>query len=524
MAHQLYCPRCLTTFADAVDRCPNLGCRLAPPESGWGRILQTGETLDRNYAIDRVLAVGGAGLTYLARELNESGEPVWPNLAIKVLYSARARGSYLRRLATEAQILQELAHPNIVQCRGFVHRTGRDPYLVTLFEEGGSLTDHLGRHGPLAPAVSAEVIRQVLLALDTAHQKGVVHRDLKPDNVLLATEVNADQVPHIRVADFGIAKVSGGISSQATKHGHFVGTPEFAAPEQFEHQPPTAATDIFAAGGLLYFIVTGRPPVELSRRNDIDLSLDEVLEQIPPTLEPRAEWDPGIHALLQEVLTHTMAIDPEKRWTAHQTIAALTRITGVKVDRRTLDITSGGSPARVATPAVTGSALGSEDAPPRDPVSPPDIPAETEGRSVQAKPVAEADGSAVAGAGRMVSALVLLVLGGGGLLAAAVVFLAFWVFQEGQPPSSDPMVEDRLVTGVERRAFQSELQAVVAQHAAGCEAGRAVAVVTVDDAGQPALTAESGWTIPECVMRAAASGSLPDRANTRARIALAWPR
>ncbi len=352
----LYCPRCLTTFAGNELECPNLGCRQPRPAKGWGVVLGPSDLLDRRYRIERCLAVGGAGLTYLAQEVDPDGGPLGPRLAIKVLYSARATGPFLRRLSNEAQILQELAHDNIVQLRGFVHRTGHEPYLVTLFEEGGSLANHVARVGPLAPAAAAAVLRQILLALDVAHQRGVVHRDLKPDNVLLSEEVEAHEVPYVRVADFGIAKVSGGLSSKLTKVGSFVGTPEYAAPEQFEGQSPTPATDLFAAGGLLVFLLTGHPPVQFAHRNDIESSYEELLGQLPPTLDSREQ--PGIsdadRAIIEEVLAHMMATVADERWTVHQTLHALVPLLGraAAENVRTLDLTGTGAPARAEAPVA----------------------------------------------------------------------------------------------------------------------------------------------------------------------------
>src|SRR5690606_3767645 len=155
------------------------------------------------------------------------------------------------------------------ELRGFVHRAGHEPYLVTRFEEGGSLADHIERVGPLSPRVAAGILRQVLLGLDVAHQRGVVHRDLKPDNVLLAQHVPADTIPHVRITDFGIAKISSGhLGDRLTRTGAFVGTPEFAAPEQFEGQNPSAATDVFAAGGLFVYLLTGQAPFTFSHRAD----------------------------------------------------------------------------------------------------------------------------------------------------------------------------------------------------------------------------------------------------------------
>ncbi|MEQ1569088.1 MAG: serine/threonine-protein kinase, partial [Myxococcota bacterium] len=324
MPSAMYCGRCLSTFEGNETSCPNLSCGVHRPTDGWGLVLAAGDVLDRHYRIEKCLAVGGAGLTYLARELDDrGGEPIGPKLAIKVLYSARASGSFLRRLSTEAQILQELDHDNIVELRGFVHRAGIEPYLVTRFEEGGSLAAHVDRVGPLSGPVAAGILRQVLRALEMAHQVGVIHRDLKPDNVLLAAQTGRDEAPVVRIADFGIAKVSGAVGERVTRTGAFVGTPEFAAPEQFDGKTPTPATDVFAAGALLVFLLTGRPPFQLDRRADIEASRDQVLAQMPIRLPAIAGADSAMQAAMQQVVDVMTRIDPRERASVEQVLAAL---------------------------------------------------------------------------------------------------------------------------------------------------------------------------------------------------------
>jgi serine/threonine protein kinase len=326
MAATLYCAKCLTTFFDDAEACPNLTCGAPKPKKGgWGVLLGAGDLLDRHYLITKPLAVGGAGLTYLAREVDGDGQPQEPSLAIKVLYNSRDSGPFLQRLSNEAQILQQLAHEHIVECRGFVHRTGQAPYLVTKFEHGGSLSGHVEKVGALPPRVAAGVLRQVLLALDVAHQRGVVHRDLKPENVLLSEPVERDVVPHCRVADFGIAKVFGGVGQRLTRLGAFVGTPEYAAPEQFEGLAPTPATDVFAAGGLLVYLRTGQPPVNFQHRMDVEASYDELLKQLPPRMPPDLP-DPEGTAILQDVVNHTMCAQAGDRWTVQQVLARIAPI------------------------------------------------------------------------------------------------------------------------------------------------------------------------------------------------------
>ncbi len=355
MANRLhYCARCLTTFGEDGDVCPNLACGTGRPKDGWAGLLGAGDLLDRRYRILRPLAVGGAGLTYLAREVDADGNAIEPDLAIKVLYTSRAEGSFLRRLSNEAQILQELDHDNIVTCRGFVQRAGMEPYLVTLFENGGNLQTHIERVGSLTPRIAAGVLRQILLALDVAHQRGVVHRDLKPDNVLLREQTTGDMIPHIRLTDFGIAKISGGLSSQLTQHGSFVGTPEYAAPEQFQGHGATAATDVFAAGGLLLFLLTGKPPFHFEQRTDIAASFRQMLDGLPPQLDPKQVVGTVDEIIvLQEILDNTMIAKTDHRWTIHQIIAQLNRILKGEArpaEQRTLEITDQPAPDRLAEP------------------------------------------------------------------------------------------------------------------------------------------------------------------------------
>lgn len=314
----------MSSFDGDPEGCPGPACGARRPDEGWGTLLGGGDLVDRRYRVERPLAVGGAGITYLAREVDDAGQAQGPLLAVKVLYQARAAGPFLKRLTTEFSVLQELAHPNIVELRGFVTRAGQEPYLVTRFEEGGNLSQHVDRHGPLPPRAATGILRQVLLALETAHARGVVHRDLKPDNVLLRAPVGRDAIPEVRVADFGIAKVVGAqLHGNVTRAGAFVGTPEYAAPEQFLGQPPTPATDLFAAGGLLYFLLTARPPFLFRARQDVDQCLTELLEQLPVALLPSRDATPEEQRLLQHVLDLTMRESAGDRSTVPQVLQTL---------------------------------------------------------------------------------------------------------------------------------------------------------------------------------------------------------
>lgn len=321
-----YCDRCLTTFVGEPGACTNMACGAEKPPGGWDVVLERGDILDRHYLIDRCLAVGGAGLTYKARALGDDDMPTGPDLAIKVLYAARDSGAFLTRLSNEAQILQTIDHPNVVACHGFVTRAGHAPYLVTRFEPGGSLQEHVEKHGALPARVAADIAFQVLSGLDPAHRAGVIHRDLKPDNVLLEQPVDGHIKPRVRVADFGIAKTAT-VGDRLTRVGMFVGTPEYAAPEQFSGMDPSPATDVFAVGGLLVFCLTGEQPVRFTQRSDLPRTFRELIDQLPPqlpsTVEPASD-----RAGLQALIDSMMEQHEEDRPSVYEALLQLAPIAG----------------------------------------------------------------------------------------------------------------------------------------------------------------------------------------------------
>jgi serine/threonine protein kinase len=310
-----YCSRCLTSFTGDPARCPNLGCGQARPREGWEGLLAAGDVLDRHYRIQDVLALAGGGVTYKARALDALDAEIGPELAIKVLYAQRVHGDHLLRLANEAQLLRHLAHPHIVECLGFAHRDGATPYLVTRFEHGGTLAEHVERVGPVRPDIAAAVVLQIVGALQQAHALGIVHRDMKPQNVLLRAPCSRDDVPSVRVADFGIAKVRGALGDNQTRAGAFVGTPEYAAPEQFEGHAPTAAADLFAVGSVFFALLTGQPAFRPTDRHDAFACLAELRAQLPPRL-PRVSQDARAWEAAQAVIDVTMIDGPEARATA----------------------------------------------------------------------------------------------------------------------------------------------------------------------------------------------------------------
>jgi serine/threonine-protein kinase len=478
-----YCARCLSTFLDDAPSCPNLGCGGKRPPSGWGFVLGPGDEIDRHYRIVRPLAVGGAGLTYLARAIDASGEAVAPDLAVKVLYAQRASGPYLRRLATEFQILQDLDHEHIVKCRGFVQRAGQEPYLVTLFEQGGSLGSFVEEKGGLDVAVAVGILRQILAALDVAHQRGVVHRDLKPDNVLLCARPAEGAVPVVRVSDFGIAKVAGGDFSKLTRTGTFVGTPEYAAPEQFLGEAATPATDVFAAGALLWYLVHGRAPVTFTERTDVEGCYEAWLAALPPRFDAAvARGSPSVVAALPRIFEGMLAVSPEDRWTIQQVLKALRAAldSPAPAEVGTLELTAEGAQRRAEAHTARRT--------PRP--SPVLVPPRTQS-TMETAPVVAAGGAGCALAGAVVA-------GAAALVSGVALFVS--IVAAGDPPRvllGAAAPADRAL----RRSIQAQTDAVAVGLAACRGAGAALATVHVAVDGRTTVAGVDG-DAGDCVRRA----------------------
>ncbi len=215
---------------------------------------QVGEVIG-DYRLDRVLGAGATSRVFLGTHVR-----LRRRAAIKVLADElSANRRTIERLLNEARVVNDIRHPNIIDISDFIEsEEPRRVALVMEFVEGPSLKAVVARPVPHDQALGMAL--QLVSAISAAHGAGVVHRDLKPDNILLSFDPAEvpDAVPHLKVADFGIAKIAGAELGQKPATAVMIGTPAYMAPEQIAGQPPpSAATDVYAIGEVLYELLTG---------------------------------------------------------------------------------------------------------------------------------------------------------------------------------------------------------------------------------------------------------------------------
>lgn len=253
--------------------------------------------LGSEYRILRLLGRGGMGAVYLARE--ESLERL---VAVKVLSQERGLDEASReRFRREARTAARLTHPNIVPLHAFGEAEGM-MYLVMGYVSGESLASRLRRDVRLGVAETRRIVADLADALDHAHRQGVVHRDVKPDNVLID-----DESGRALLADFGVARALGG-GGTMTQAGTVIGTPDFMSPEQAAGNPHVdGRSDLYSLGALAYALLAGRPPFD----GDARAVLAKHLTQEPP---PLGRLRRDVPEDLAAALMRCLAKDRDARW------------------------------------------------------------------------------------------------------------------------------------------------------------------------------------------------------------------
>jgi serine/threonine protein kinase len=253
------------------------------------------------FRVERCLGRGGMATVYLAHD-EALGRPV----AVKILESLTGDGEIRDRFIREARLAAGLAHPNVVS----VFDTGEHqgvPYIVMEYVEGASLAELIARQGRLAPDDVVPLGLQACAGLQHAHDHGLIHRDVKPHNLL----VRADGT--LKVTDFGIA-----VSMDATRittDGTILGTAAYLAPEQVAGEELSGTVDVYGLGAVLYEALTGRPPLQVS-------SLAELGSVVTRDPEPVRRASPDVPPALEHAIMHALERRPEARPASPARLAA----------------------------------------------------------------------------------------------------------------------------------------------------------------------------------------------------------
>jgi len=246
------------------------------------------------YSLERELGRGGMGVVYLAREVRLD-RPV----AIKLLPPSKASDPKLReRFLREARTAAKLSHPNVIPIHA-VEEIAEFVFFAMAYIEGETLTERVRNRGPLAPSEASRVLRDVAWALAYAHGQGVIHRDVKPDNILL------ENGGRVLVADFGIASAVAGAGALTT--GEVVGTPEFMSPEQALGEPVDARSDLYSLGVVGYFACSGALPFEAEKATDV------LAKQVTEPAPPLTAVAPLVPRRLAQAIDRCLAKDPTDR-------------------------------------------------------------------------------------------------------------------------------------------------------------------------------------------------------------------
>jgi serine/threonine protein kinase len=253
------------------------------------------------YRVEAFISRGGMAVVYRAHDRRLGRRVALKLLAPELSQNERFQQRFLR----ESRLAASLDHPNIIP----IYEAGESSgllYIVMRYVDGSDLQAVLDRDGPLELPRLASILSQVGAALDAAHARGLVHRDVKPGNILIASGAGREDPDHVYLTDFGLTKRSSSLSGLTTT-GHFIGTMDYIAPEQIGSKPVDARTDIYSLGCVLYQGLTGDPPFD--RDDEAALLWAHLMERPPPVSTRRPDLPPGVDA----VVTKAMAKAPEDR-------------------------------------------------------------------------------------------------------------------------------------------------------------------------------------------------------------------
>lgn len=266
--------------------------------------VHIGDVLEQRYRVDQPIARGGMSTVYRCVDMR-----LGRTVAAKVMHEHLAGDPvFLHRFQREARAMAQLSHPNLVSVYDF-STDGDTAFLIMELITGGTLRELLAERGPMPPHAAAAVLRAVLTGLSAVHGRGLIHRDIKPDNIL----IDADH--RVKVGDFGLVRAA---SAQAATSDQIVGTVSYLSPEQVSGGDLTPASDVYSVGVVAFELLTGTVPF----RGDTPLQHALArLEQDVPSPSARME---GIPSLFDALVATATARDPQERFAdAAEFLAAL---------------------------------------------------------------------------------------------------------------------------------------------------------------------------------------------------------
>ena len=296
------CLNCHKQFTDEVELCPHEGSFLVPLPSD----PLLGALIDERYRVESLIAKGAVGSVYKAKQ-----ELLGRQVALKVLHGyLGADPESLVRFHREAKAISRLEHPNLLTLYDFGMTADGQPYFVMDLLNGTTLAKVLSNEGRLDARRALTIVKQVLDALSEAHKKGIVHRDIKPPNIVLVEKEETKEF--VKLVDFSIAKMADNSTIdpvQLTVDGIICGSPAYMSPEQCRGSDVDGRSDIYSIGIVLFEALTGRRP--FSAKDLVSLMYLHVNDE-PPKLSD-VEPDMQFPLVLEELISSTLSKDPAAR-------------------------------------------------------------------------------------------------------------------------------------------------------------------------------------------------------------------
>lgn len=282
-----------------------MSCGAALPETSEGPDPLIGRIIADKYELLEIIGEGSMGSVYGARQTDLDRE-----VAVKVLHThVAADPKVAKRFHREARTASRLSHPNSLQIFDF-GREDEGPLLYIIMEllDGPDLLELMEEEFPLSPRRIADLVGGVLLALEEAHDLGVIHRDLKPENIMVVEDHQGRE--HVKVCDFGIAKLVEAEGSAITVTGFVCGTPEYMAPEQARGEPLDTRADLYAIGCLLYYLMTRTVPFSGGS------ALGTITKHLTEAAEPPGARKPELYIprSMERVCMKALSKDPDRRY------------------------------------------------------------------------------------------------------------------------------------------------------------------------------------------------------------------